>query len=113
MSAGPSHSQQSSDVPNQRNHCKFPSDDPANATALWINQLKYIWGLCKLFGCLYRYYFYFNMIYLLNRPFLPCSVEESAEPSPSTSILCHNPHFSPVNSSSCHHYTDLFDFISI
>jgi hypothetical protein len=45
---------------------------------------------------------------LLNRPLLPCGVEGSAEPSPSTSILCHNPRFSPVNSSSCHHYTHLF-----
>jgi len=48
------------------------------------------------------------LLLLLNRPLLPCGVEGSAEPSPSTSILCHNPRFSPVNSSSCHHYTHLF-----
>lgn len=46
---GPSNSQQQDpDVPTQLNHCKFPTDEPANATTLWINQLKYIWGLCRL-----------------------------------------------------------------
>jgi hypothetical protein len=48
------------------------------------------------------------LLLLLNRPLLPCGVEVSAEPSASTSILCHNPRFCPVNSSSCHHYTHLF-----
>lgn len=47
-SAGPSHSQQQDpDVPRELNHCKFPTPEPANATTLWINQLKYIWGLWK------------------------------------------------------------------
>jgi hypothetical protein len=46
---GPSYShQQEPDVPRQLNHCKLPTDEPADATTLWINQLKYIWGLCRL-----------------------------------------------------------------
>jgi hypothetical protein len=40
------------------------------------------------------------LLLLLNRPLLPSGVEGSAEPSPSTSNLCHNRRFSPVNSSS-------------
>jgi hypothetical protein len=48
-SAGPSHSQQQGpDVPSELNHSKFPTDEPADATTLWIHQLKYIWGLCRL-----------------------------------------------------------------
>lgn len=53
---GPSHSQQEDPgVPRQLNHCKFPTDEPADATTLWINQLKYIWGLCRLFTELLPY----------------------------------------------------------
>jgi hypothetical protein len=48
ISAGPAHLQQNPDVPNQHKHCKVPFDDSTDATALWIKQLKYIWGSCML-----------------------------------------------------------------
>jgi len=36
-------------VPSQQHkHCEIPSDVTTDATALWLNQLKYIWGLCML-----------------------------------------------------------------
>jgi hypothetical protein len=43
------------DVPSELNQCKFPTVEPADATTLWINQLKYIWGLCRLFMKLLLY----------------------------------------------------------
>jgi hypothetical protein len=55
--AGPSHSyqQEEPDVPSELNQCKFPTVEPADATTVWINQLKYIWGLCRLSIKLFLY----------------------------------------------------------
>jgi hypothetical protein len=48
-SAGSANSQQQIvDVASQNNHFQYPSDDPEGPTALWMNQLKYFWALCRL-----------------------------------------------------------------
>jgi hypothetical protein len=65
ISAGPSHSQQNLDVPSQHKYCNVPLDDTTDATALWINQLKYIWGLCMLIISFYLTLFICCVILLM------------------------------------------------
>jgi hypothetical protein len=48
-SAGSASSQeQILDVASLHNYLQYPSDDPEDVTALWMNQLKYMWALCRL-----------------------------------------------------------------